>query len=108
MKIVWGRSIGFNIDLYKARMSYNGAAKWNPSPGKVYMEKQVITDGAGCYPWRKTFAWWPWTTTITGHRVWWKTIYKRRVWVVWGTGFHMEPEVEYATLFEILASETKT
>ena len=108
MKIVWGRSIGFNIDLYKARMSYNGAAKWNPSPGKVYMEKQVITGGAGCYPWRKTFAWWPRTTTITGQRVWWKTIYKRRVWVVWGTGFHMEPEVEYATLFEILASETKT
>lgn len=108
MKIVWGRSIGFDIDLYKAHMSYNGAAKWNPSPGKVYMERQIIHDGCDCYPWRKTFVWWPWATTITGQRVWWKTIYKRRVWVVWGTGFHMEPLVEYATLFEILASETKT
>lgn len=100
--IVWGRSIGFNIELHKARMSYNGAARWNPSPGKVYMEKRIITDGAGCYPWRAVFVWWPWTTTITGQRVFWKKIYKRRVWVVWGIGFHMEPAVEYATLFEIL------
>ena len=23
--------------------------------------------------------------------------------VVWGTGFHMEPETQYATLFEILS-----
>lgn len=32
-------------------------------------------------------------------------VYKRRVWVVWGNGFHMEPETQYATLFEILADE---
>ena len=106
LKIVWSRSIGFNIDLYKARMSYNGAAKWNPSPGTVYMNKQIITDGAGCYSWRKTFTILP-RNTITGKRVVWKTVYKRRVWVVWGTGFHMEPEVQYATLFEILANESK-
>ena len=63
---------------------------------------QRIHNGAGCYPWRKVFVWWPWVTTVTGKRVWWKQIYKRRIWVVWGTGFHMEPEVEYAELFEIL------
>lgn len=107
MKIVWGRSIGFNIDLYKARMSFNGAAKWNPSPGSVYMEMTVIKDGAGCYPWTKTFVIWP-KKSITGKRLCWKQVYKRRVWVVWGTGFHMEPEVQYATLFEILANEETT
>lgn len=106
MKIVWGRSINFNIELYKARMSYNGAAKWNPSPGTVYMEKTIIEDGADCYPWRKVYAWWP-VKTITGKRVWRQTVYKRRVWIVWGTGFHMEPEVQYATMFEILANDNE-
>ncbi len=102
MRIVWGRSIGFNIGLHKARMSYNGAAKWNPSPGKKYMEYTIIEDGAGCYPWRETFVIFP-KKTITGKRLAWQKLYKRRVWVVWGTGFHMEPETQYATLFEILS-----
>lgn len=101
MKIVWSRSLGFNIELHKARMSYNGAAKWNPSPGKKYMETTVITDGAGCYPWREIFAWWP-VKTSKGKKVWWRKVYKRRVWVVWGTGFHMEPSIQYAELFDIL------
>ncbi len=88
MKIVWGRSIGWNIKLqgYKKRK----------------MEMTIIKDGADCYPWREVFAWWP-VKTITGQRVWGVKIHKRRVWVVWGTGFHMEPAVQYATLFEILA-----
>jgi len=103
MKIVWGRSIGFNIDLHKERMSYNGAAKFNPSPGKVYVEKTIITDGADCYPWTKTFVIFP-TKTISGQRLFWKTAYKRRVWILWGMTFHMEPETQYATLFEILAN----
>lgn len=105
MKIVWGRSIGFNIELHKARMSFNGAAKWNPSPGKVYMEMQIIEDGAGCYPWREFYSWLP-VKTISGKREWMTKIYKRKVWIVWGTGFHMEPEVQYATLFEILNYES--
>lgn len=101
MKIVWGRSINFNIELYKARMSYNGAAKWNPSPGHTYMEYTIIEDGCDCYPWREVFAWWP-CKTFTGKKIWWEKVYQRRVWVVWGTGFHMETKVQYATLFEIL------
>ena len=102
MKILWSRSIGDNIRYNKARMSYNGANKFNPKPGHQYMEMTIIKDGAGCYPWREVFAWWP-VKTITGQRAWGVKIHKRRVWVVWGTGFHMEPEVQYATLFEILA-----
>ena len=102
MKIVWGRSIGFNIELYKARMSYNGAAKWNPSPGKKYMDYTIITDGADCYPWREVYAWWP-RRTISGRTVWLEKVFKRKIWVVWGTGFHMEPEVEFATLFDLLS-----
>jgi len=74
---------------------------FNPSPGHVYMEYMIIKDGAGCYPWIKTFIIWP-RKTISGKRIFWEKAYKRRVWVVWGTGFHMEPEVQYATLFEIL------
>lgn len=111
MKIVWGRSIGWNIEFNKMvqttqpiPMSYNGAGKFNPSPGKVYMEQTIITDGADCYPWTETFVILP-KTTITGKRLAWEKAYKRRVWVVWGTGFHMEPETQYATLFEILADD---
>jgi hypothetical protein len=66
---------------------------------------QIITDGCDCYPWMETFAWRP-VKTITGKMVWWKKLYKRKVWVVWGTGFHMEPEVQYATAFDLI-TETK-
>ncbi len=67
----------------------------------VSMEMTIIEDGADCYPWHEIFAWWS-IKTIKGKRVWWRRIYKRKVWVVWGTGFHMEPEVQYAELFDIL------
>jgi len=101
VKIVWGRSIGFNIELYKARMSFNGMSKFSPSPFKL-MEQTIITDGADCYPWHEYFAILP-RKTIGGKRVFWERAYRRKVWVVWGTGFHMEPEVQYANLFEILS-----
>jgi hypothetical protein len=93
LKIVWGRSIGWNLDFRSLK--------------KEGMKYTIITDGADCYPWQETFVWWPWATTITGRRVWWKKLYKRRVWVVWGTGFHMEPETQYATLFELMTYENK-
>lgn len=101
VKIVWGRSLNWNIDYNRARMSYNGANKFNPSPGKKYMEYTIITNGADCYPWYEVFAWYP-VRTINGKRVWWKKIFKRKIWVIWGTGFHMEPEVQYATAFDLL------
>lgn len=63
---------------------------------------QRIHVGADCYPWREVFAIWP-VRTISGRRVWLQKIYKRRFWVVWGVGFHMEPHVEYGELFDILA-----
>lgn len=87
MKIVWGRSIGWNIELqgYKKRK----------------MEYSIIENGCDCYPWTKFFAWLP-VTTITGQRAWGVRLYRRKVWVVWGTGFHMEPTVQYATLFELI------
>jgi hypothetical protein len=62
---------------------------------------QRIYNGADCYPWREVFAFWP-VKTISGRYVWLRKIYKQKFWAVWGTGFHMEPEVEYAELFEIL------
>lgn len=101
LKIVWGRSIGFNIDLHKERMSYNGANKFNPSPGNKYMEYTIITDGADCYPWIEYFAILP-RKTVSGGRIFWQKAYKRKVWVVWGTGFHLEPEIQYATAFDLL------
>jgi len=69
------------------------------SPMKI---TQVITDGCDCYPWHEVYTWLP-VKTITGKTIWMDRVFKRKIWVVWGTGFHMEPEVEYATMFELLA-----
>jgi hypothetical protein len=63
-----------------------------------------LFDRPDCYRWRRSFAIWP-VKTIKGKYVWFKHIYKQRFWAVWGHGFHMEPEVEYAEIFDIL---TKT
>ena len=84
IKLKTGRSIGWNLEFSNMEIT------------------QIITDGADCYPWMETFVMWP-RKTITGKRLFWEKAYKRRVWVVWGTGFHMEPEVQYADLFEILS-----
>jgi hypothetical protein len=63
-----------------------------------------ITNGCDCYPWTETFVILP-KKTITGKRLAWQKLYKRKVWAVWGRGFHMEPLIQYATLFEILAND---
>ncbi len=65
---------------------------------------QRIYDGCDCYPWHEVYAWLP-VKTISGKYVWLRKIYKRKFWAVWGTGFHMEPEVEYAEFFDILRDE---
>lgn len=66
-----------------------------------FMIQERIFDGPDCYHWRPVFAWLP-VRTIRGKYVWLKKVYKRRFWAVWGNGFHMEPEVEYAELFDLL------
>lgn len=83
MKFDINRSIGWNLD--RSKMEIN----------------ERIYDGADCYPWRKVFAWFP-VTTVSGQRIWLKSVYKRRFWAVWGTGFHMEPQNEYAELLDML------
>ena len=88
MKIDFSRSIGWNLDMQRIERT------------------QVITDGADCYPWTETFVMWP-RKSITGASLFWTRAYKRRVWVVWGWSMHMEPETQYATLFEMLASNEK-
>lgn len=65
---------------------------------------EKIYDGPDCYPWRKVFAILP-VKTISGKYVWFTTVYKQRYWAVWGTGFHMEPCVEYGTVFDILTHD---
>ena len=73
--------------------------------GWKYMEiTQQIHDGPDCYPWRPVFAFWP-VKTISGKYVWLRRVYKRRFWVVWGRGFHMEPTVEYGELFDVLTQD---
>lgn len=70
----------------------------------VYAEMEIterIYDGCDCYPWRQTFALWP-VQTVSGKYVWLRKIYKRKFWAVWGSGWHMEPEVEYAEFFDLL------
>lgn len=90
--IKWGRSIGWNIQLMNMRSMGMDSSN---------MDYLIITDGADCYPWYEVFTFWP-IKTINGKRIWWNKVYKRKVWVVWGTGFHMEPEVQYATAFDLL------
>jgi hypothetical protein len=83
------------------------ARYWIRTPGIGDHQKLEITqriyDGCDCYPWRQTFAVWP-VKTVGGKYIWLRKIYKRKFWAVWGTGFHMEPEVEYAELFDILGN----
>lgn len=79
----WNRSIGWNLDRQGMQIT------------------EIITDGADCYPWREVYAWWP-VKTVAGRYVWRQRVFKRRVWLVWGTGFHMEPETQYATAFDLL------
>lgn len=69
--------------------------------GEIMEITERIYDGCDCYPWTPYFAWLP-VKTVSGKYVWGRKIYKRKFWIVWGTGFHMEPEVEYAELFDIL------
>lgn len=83
IKLKINRSIGWNLEYATMKVT------------------QIITDGADCYPWHEYFAILP-RTTVTGKRIFWQKAYKRKVWVVWGTGFHMEPCVQYGTLFDIL------
>lgn len=85
MAIKWNRSVGYNLDRYAA----------------MKMEYTIIKDGVDCYPWKEVYAWLP-VKTITGKTIWGEKVYKRKVWVVWGSGFHMEPEVQYATTFDLL------
>ena len=89
IKLKINRSIGWNLEYATMKVT------------------QIITDGADCYPWREVFVWFPWVTTVSGKRIWWQKVYKRKVWVVWGTGFHMEPEVQYATAFDLLTYDDK-
>lgn len=93
IRIVWGRSIGWNLDFIELK--------------KEGMQYTIIENGADCYPWRETFVIWP-RKSISGAPLFWTRAYKRRVWVVWGTGFHMEPETQYATIFDILSSKDQT
>jgi hypothetical protein len=83
------------------KLKVNRSIGWNLEYATMNVT-QIITDGADCYPWHEKYAWWP-VKTISGRYVWREKVYKRKVWVVWGTGFHMEPEVQYATLFEMLS-----
>lgn len=82
MKILWNRSINDNIRFRT-------------------MDYTIIENGCDCYPWVEFFCILP-RKTVTGKLIFWQKAFKRRVWVVWGTGFHMEPEVQYATAFDLL------
>lgn len=86
MKLKTSRSIGWNLEYATMEIT------------------ERIFNGPDCYTWRKTFALWP-VKTISGKYLWLRTVYKQRFWAVWGKGFHMEPEVEYAELLDVLQLE---
>ena len=82
------------------KLNINRSIGWNLEYATMEIT-QRIHNGANCYPWREVFVFWP-VKTMSGKRVWFRKIYKQRLWIVWGTGFHMEPCVEYAELFDIM------
>jgi hypothetical protein len=83
MKFDINRSIGWNLDIQRMEAT------------------ERIYDGCDCYPWREVFAIFP-VKTVSGKYIWFRKIYKRKFWVVWGNSFHMEPEIEYAELTDVL------
>jgi hypothetical protein len=105
MAINWGRSIGWNM-ANNVVLGTDGIyyLRWGDKRKKL--DYHIIEDGADCYPWTEYFAIIP-RKTVTGKRIFWQKAYKRKVWVVWGTGFHMEPETQYATLFDLLTHGNK-
>lgn len=88
MVININRSIGWNLDIRTMEVT------------------EIITDGCDCYPWHEYFAILP-RKTISGGRIFWEKAYKRKVWLVWGHSFHMEPETQYATAFDLLTHDDK-
>lgn len=85
-------------------MSFSGLDRIAP-PGYVWDKvkiTQIITDAANCYPWTRFYAWIP-VRTVSGKYVWRQSLYRRKVWIVWGSGLHSEPVVQYATDFDIIA-----
>lgn len=87
------------------KFNINRSIGWNLEYATMKVT-QIITDGADCYPWTEYFALLP-RKSVTGKRIFWTKAYKRKVWVVWGAGFHMEPEVQYATAFDLLTYDDK-
>ena len=99
--------MNYGVKISKNGRIYNGVYNPNNNPALVMEELQIterIFNGADCYRWRPTFAFAP-VKTIGGKYVWLRRVYKQRFWAVWGRGFHMEPHVEYAELFDILTEE---
>lgn len=80
-------------------MSFYRVAK-RMMAGDMNLTRRLF-NGPGCYQWKEVFAFRP-VKTIGGKYIWLRKIYKQRFWLVWGAGFHMEPCIEYAELFEIL------
>jgi hypothetical protein len=71
------------------------------------MDCRIISDGVDCYPWRETFVIWP-QRSVSGNPLFWTKAYKRKVWIVWGASFLIEPEVQYATAFDLLTYDDNT
>lgn len=82
-------------------MSFNGIGKFRPARWKPMEITQRDFNPPDCYSWKEVFVYLP-VKTISGKWICMRKIYKQRFWAVWGTGFHMEPVVEYAELFDIL------
>jgi hypothetical protein len=65
--------------------------------GPAELFKVVL--GPGCYNWRLWFAWYP-VKTLSGKRVWRKTVYKRNVRLVFRPGAIIEDRIQYGTVFD--------
>lgn len=82
-KIIWSRSLNYNIEYNQARNAMK------------------ITQILSCTDWKPRLVIWP-RKTISGRWAFFERLYYRRIWVTWGASFHTEPEDQYADVLEML------
>lgn len=119
LAIKLGRSLGWNLANLKLKLDgkyyvlYTGsnyiADTISPIPAGNYITYKgliwkevsfrIITEGEECTPWKETFIIWP-RLSINDKKLFWQKVFKRRVWIVWGTTYDME--TQYATAFDLL------
>lgn len=114
--IDWGRSVGWMLDNTMVRVKGGGVGKLyrtrveNGTGSTWVVEHMKITQrhyDEKSYDWKPVFVIWP-RRSINGSWLFFETACKRKSICMWGTGFHVERIVEFATLFEVMCIDASS